>query len=151
MKKYTMSLALVTLLGVGAICFNANANPGFVVPLTDKSEPLISTDVQVGNGAEAVAGKKISVQYTGWLYDANAKGYKGKKIDSSRDRNQPYSFVLGANKVIEGWDQGLVGMKTGGQRTLIVPGHLGYGRHGAGDKVPPDAKLVFEIELLEVN
>lgn len=151
MKKSTMYLSLAILLCASAISFNTNANPGFVVPTTDKNEKLISTDVKVGTGAEAVADKKVSVHYTGWLYDSNAKENKGKKIDSSRDRNLPYSFVLGKKQVIDGWDQGLAGMKVGGLRTLVIPGYLAYGKHGAGEKVPPDSKLVFDVELLDVQ
>ena len=112
---------------------------------------LIKKDVVVGTGAEAVAGKTVSVHYTGWLYDASAPDHKGKKFDSSRDRGQPFDFPLGAGRVIKGWDEGVAGMKVGGQRTLIIPPDLGYGARGAGGVIPPNATLVFDVELLDVK
>ena len=151
MKKSVMCGSLALLLGVGAVSFGAQASPGFTVPATDKSEKMIVTDIKTGTGAEAVAGKRVSVHYDGWLYDEKAPDHKGKEVDSSRKHNLPYSFVLGKAQVIDGWDQGLPGMKVGGIRSLIIPGYLGYGAHGAGDMVPPNAKLVFEVELLEVQ
>jgi len=112
---------------------------------------LIKTDIKLGEGTEATAGHDVSVHYTGWLYDEAASGHKGKKFDSSRDRNQPFDFPLGAGHVIKGWDQGVAGMKVGGQRTLVIPAHLGYGPMGAGETIPPNAALVFDVELLGVN
>ena len=108
-------------------------------------------DVQAGTGAEAVAGKKVSVHYTGWLYDEARPDHHGAKFDSSRDRGQPFSFGLGAGSVIKGWDQGVAGMKVGGKRTLIIPPDLGYGTRGAGGVIPPNATLVFDVELLDVR
>ena len=112
---------------------------------------LQKTDVKLGNGDEAVAGKVVSVHYTGWLYDPNAADKHGAKFDSSRDRGTPFEFPLGAGRVIQGWDQGVVGMKVGGQRTLIIPADLAYGARGAGGVIPPNATLVFDIELLAVK
>ncbi len=112
---------------------------------------LIKNDVQQGTGAEAVSGKNVSVHYTGWLYDEAAPEHKGKKFDSSRDRNEPFEFRLGAGMVIQGWDQGVAGMKIGGQRTLIIPADMGYGKRGAGGVIPPNATLVFDVELLGVR
>ena len=112
---------------------------------------LSKTDAVVGDGEEATAGKTVSVHYTGWLYDEAAPEHKGKKFDSSRDRGQPFDFTLGAGQVIKGWDQGVVGMKVGGQRTLIIPPDLGYGARGAGGVIPPNATLVFDVELLGVR
>ncbi|MEJ2573940.1 MAG: FKBP-type peptidyl-prolyl cis-trans isomerase [Gammaproteobacteria bacterium] len=112
---------------------------------------LIKNDVVVGSGEEATAGKTVSVHYTGWLYDESAPEHKGKKFDSSRDRGQPFEFRLGAGQVIKGWDQGVAGMKVGGQRTLIIPPELGYGSRGAGRVIPPNATLVFDVELLGVR
>jgi FKBP-type peptidyl-prolyl cis-trans isomerase len=112
---------------------------------------LIKTDNKVGTGAEAVAGHEVSVHYTGWLYDEKAPDHKGKKFDSSRDRNEPFQFSLGAGMVIKGWDQGVAGMKIGGQRTLVIPPQLGYGARGAGGVIPPNATLVFDVELLGVH
>jgi peptidylprolyl isomerase len=102
-------------------------------------------EVVVGEGAEAVGGEKAVVHYTGWLYNA---GEKGKKFDSSVDRGEPFKFPLGAGRVIAGWDQGVKGMKIGGKRTLIIPPALGYGARGAGGVIPPNAKLMFDVELL---
>jgi FKBP-type peptidyl-prolyl cis-trans isomerase FkpA len=108
-------------------------------------------DTKVGSGAEASAGQQVTVHYTGWLYSADAPDHHGAKFDSSKDRNDPFSFSLGAGMVIQGWDQGVAGMKVGGQRTLIIPSSLGYGARGAGGDIPPNATLVFDIELLGVK
>ena len=112
---------------------------------------LIKTDVVVGEGEEATAGKTVSVHYTGWLYDEAAPDHKGKKFDSSRDRGEAFDFPLGAGHVIKGWDQGVVGMKVGGQRTLVIPPDLAYGSRGAGRVIPANATLVFDVELLGVR
>ena len=112
---------------------------------------LIKNDTKLGEGAEAAAGHHVTVHYTGWLYDEAAAGHKGRKFDSSRDRAEPFDFPLGAGHVIKGWDQGVAGMKVGGQRTLVIPPQLGYGARGAGGVIPPNATLVFDVELLEVN
>ena len=106
---------------------------------------------KVGTGAEAVAGKTVAVHYTGWLFDAAAPENKGKKFDSSRDRGDTFKFPLGGGRVIAGWDQGVAGMKVGGQRTLVIPPELGYGARGAGGVIPPNATLVFDVELLGVE
>ncbi len=118
---------------------------------TGKTEELQIIDQQQGEGDEAVAGKSIVVHYSGWLYDENAADNKGSKFDSSLDRGDPFSFVLGAGMVIQGWDQGFAGMKVGGKRTLIIPPQMGYGASGAGGVIPPNATLVFEVELLAVR
>lgn len=112
---------------------------------------LIKTDTKVGEGEEAQAGCYVVVHYTGWLYDTSAPENKGKKFDSSRDRDEPFDFPLGAGHVIKGWDQGVQGMKVGGQRTLVIPSSLGYGTRGAGGVIPPNATLVFDVELLDVQ
>lgn len=106
-------------------------------------------DEVVGTGTEAVKGKQVTVNYTGWILEAGDK--KGTKFDSSLDRKQPFSFVLGQGMVIRGWDEGVAGMKVGGKRTLMIPSHLGYGVRGAGGVIPPNANLVFEVELLKVE
>lgn len=117
-----------------------------------KITQLQKTDTAVGTGAEAVAGKVIVVHYTGWLYDPAAPDKKGRKFDSSLDRHSPFTFPLGGHKVIRGWDEGVAGMKVGGKRTLVIPPDMAYGGRGAGGGViPPDATLVFDIELLDVE
>jgi peptidylprolyl isomerase len=113
--------------------------------LTSMPSGLKYKDEVVGTGPEPKAGQSVSVHYTGWL-DQN--GQKGKKFDSSRDRGQPFSFTLGAGQVIAGWDQGVATMKTGGKRTLVIPPELGYGARGAGGVIPPNATLIFDVELL---
>jgi FKBP-type peptidyl-prolyl cis-trans isomerase FkpA len=117
----------------------------------DNITSLQITDVSVGSGAAATAGKEVSVHYTGWLYDPKASDKHGKKFDSSRDRGEPFSFKLGAGQVIRGWDQGVAGMKIGGKRTLVIPSELGYGARGAGGAIPPNATLLFDVELLGVK
>lgn len=112
---------------------------------------MMKTDVVVGEGAEATAGKNVSVHYTGWLYDAAAPDHKGTKFDSSRDRGVAFDFPLGAGRVIKGWDLGVAGMKVGGQRTLVIPSDLAYGSRGAGGVIPPNATLIFDVELLDVR
>lgn len=102
-------------------------------------------DTTVGDGAEARKGQSVTVHYTGWLY---TDGTQGAKFDSSKDRNDPFVFSLGAGMVIRGWDEGVAGMKVGGARTLIIPAELGYGARGAGGVIPPNATLKFDVELL---
>ena len=126
--------ALVTVLAAG----------------TAVAADLVKTDTVVGKGKEAIAGKTVVVHYTGWLHDASAKEKRGKQFDSSVGRG-PFSFPLGAGRVIKGWDEGVAGMKVGGKRTLVIPPEMGYGARGAGGVIPPNATLVFDVELLEVK
>ena len=144
MKRIALS-TLAILFSFSVISTTACAEQGGAVT------ELIKTDVKVGTGVEAKAGQYVSVHYTGWLYDAAAPGHKGSKFDSSRDRGTPFNFPLGAGRVIQGWDQGVQGMKVGGQRTLVIPANLGYGARGAGGVIPPNATLLFDVELLGVN
>jgi FKBP-type peptidyl-prolyl cis-trans isomerase FkpA len=118
--------------------------------LDAKGKELQKIDVKVGAGAEAVKGKAVVVHYTGWLYDP-ITSQKGAKFDSSRDRNVPFGFLLGEGRVIRGWEEGVQGMKVGGQRTLIIPPDMGYGERGAGGVIPPNATLIFDVELIEVK
>ena len=106
------------------------------------------TDSVVGDGDEATSGQFVTVHYTGWLYE---DGEQGAKFDSSRDRDEPFEFPLGGGRVIRGWDEGVQGMKIGGQRTLIIPPELGYGARGAGGVIPPHATLKFDVELIAVE
>ena len=112
---------------------------------------LTKQDGKAGAGAEATSGRQVTVHYTGWLYDAAKPDHKGTKFDSSRDRNEPFSFRLGGGEVIRGWDEGVAGMKIGGQRTLTIPPDMGYGARGAGGVIPPNATLLFDVELLDVK
>jgi FKBP-type peptidyl-prolyl cis-trans isomerase FkpA len=162
MKGYTMhkiSLLLTALLAISlgacqAQTDSASANSNSAqekTKMTANITELQKIDTQVGTGREAEFGFNVSVHYTGWLYDAKAEGFKGKKFDSSLDRKQPFDFTLGAGQVIQGWDEGFAGMKVGGKRTLIIPAEMGYGARGAGGVIPPNATLVFDVELLDVK
>lgn len=114
------------------------------------ADGLVKKDTVVGTGKEAVTGATVQVNYTGWLHDPKAADMHGAKFDSSVGRG-PFSFTLGAGRVIKGWDQGVVGMKVGGKRTLVIPSELAYGQRGAGGVIPPGATLVFDVELLDVK
>ncbi|MGR8932595.1 MAG: FKBP-type peptidyl-prolyl cis-trans isomerase [Gammaproteobacteria bacterium] len=143
MKKWLSSLAFIaTVLLHVSVQAEDTANRVTI------ASGLQYVDLSVGNGAEAVAGKSVSVHYTGWLDDS---GNKGKKFDSSVDRGVPFTFPLGAGRVIPGWDEGVAGMKVGGERTLYIPSELGYGASGAGGVIPPGANLIFDVELLGVE
>ncbi len=142
-----VSIAII-ILTVGAYLIFTERNPE---PVATGGENMITTnsglmyeDLVVGDGAEAVQGKNVSVHYTGWLED-------GTKFDSSLDRGQPFTFLLGAGNVIQGWEEGVAGMKSGGKRRLVIPPELGYGSTGAGGVIPPNATLIFEVELLGVQ
>ena len=136
-----------TLLGLSMLFFSLTF-AGYAVA---DSGGLIKIDVKTGTGKEATPGKMVSVHYTGWLFDKSVADNKGKKFDSSRDRPGHFTFPLGAGRVIKGWDQGVQGMKVGGQRTLIIPPSMGYGARGAGNVIPPNATLVFDVELMGVQ
>ena len=140
------ALALVVSLGV----LPHTAPPAFAQEgkTMTTSSGLTIADTKVGTGAEAKPGNSCVMHYTGWLYE---NGAKGTKFDSSLDRGEPFEFPLGAGRVIKGWDEGVAGMKVGGKRTLIIPPQLGYGARGAGGAIPPNATLLFDVELLEVK
>ena len=112
---------------------------------------LQAQDVTPGTGAEARKGQTVRVHYTGWLYDPAKADKRGTKFDSSKDRNEPFEFRLGAEEVIQGWDEGVAGMKVGGTRILTIPPAMGYGAHGASNVIPPNATLLFEVELLDAR
>jgi FKBP-type peptidyl-prolyl cis-trans isomerase FkpA len=137
--------ALLVLVSVSVAC-SGEVNMG-----ESKVSGLITQDQTVGTGHEAVAGRRVTVHYTGWLYDPLRPENKGAKFDSSRDRNEPFTFQLGAGRVIRGWDEGVAGMKVGGRRILTIPPDYGYGASGAGGVIPPNATLLFDVELLDVR
>jgi FKBP-type peptidyl-prolyl cis-trans isomerase len=146
MKTHLISffivLGIVTMVSVNA---QNNASPTKVTGKpTSTPSGLQYWDIVVGTGAAAESGKPVKVHYTGWLTD-------GKKFDSSVDRGQPFGFPLGGGQVIKGWDEGVKGMKVGGKRQLRIPPDLGYGARGAGGVIPPNATLIFDVELLEVG
>lgn len=157
MKLLSTLLAGICFLGLSACqaeSNNADAEKSTAkeaVAMTENITELKKIDTQVGTGREAEPGFNVTVHYTGWLYDPAAKDGKGKKFDSSLDRNQPFNFFLGGGQVIQGWDEGFAGMKVGGKRTLIIPSEMGYGARGAGGVIPPNANLIFDVELLGVK
>lgn len=143
---------LVAALAATALAADAFAQEPASAPPVASEPAVLVTDVVAGIGDEALPGMNLIVHYTGWLHDPAAKDQRGRKFDSSRDRGQPLSFLLGAGRVIRGWEQGLPGMKVGGTRRLVIPPSLAYGARGAGNGViPPHATLVFEVELLAVE
>ena len=140
------------LLAVAAMACGSSSTEGAGVAEGQSNiTALVSTDLTPGTGVEAAAGQTVSVHYTGWLYDEGAADHKGKKFDSSKDRGEPFSFRLGAAEVIPGWDTGVAGMKVGGSRRLTIPPEMAYGRRGAGGVIPPNATLVFDVDLLGVR
>ena len=148
MKLLKTLLGLATLAGMtAATAADAGPNDLPKAPVT----ALAKLDRTVGTGIEAKAGATVQVHYTGWLYDPAAADGHGKKFDSSVDRGQPFVFRLGAGMVIQGWDEGVAGMKIGGKSTLVIPAEMGYGARGAGGVVPPNATLIFDVELLGVR
>jgi FKBP-type peptidyl-prolyl cis-trans isomerase FkpA len=147
------------IIAVLMLCALVACRDGSDISELSEGEPMADTgikqlqkeDVKVGGGDEARAGHVVRVHYTGWLYDASAADKRGQKFDSSKDSNQPFDFTLGGREVIPGWDEGVAGMKVGGTRILTIPPAMGYGARGAGGVIPPNATLVFEVELLEVK
>jgi FKBP-type peptidyl-prolyl cis-trans isomerase FkpA len=153
MKRSTLLFALLTLCASGAQAQSASAQAPAapVVAAEPAADPLIKTDTKVGTGTEAILGSTVVVHYTGWLFKPVAPKQHGRKFDSSLERNEPLDFTLGAGKVIKGWEQGVLGMKVGGKRTLIIPSALAYGPKGFPPVIPASADLIFDIELLNVK
>jgi peptidylprolyl isomerase len=141
----SVALAGATLLAAGATTPAAAQTSGSTMTT---ASGLKIQDTEVGTGATPQAGQTCVMHYTGWLYE---NGAKGQKFDSSLDRGQPFEFPIGRGRVIKGWDEGVASMKVGGKRTLIIPPELGYGARGAGGVIPPNATLLFEVELLAVK
>jgi FKBP-type peptidyl-prolyl cis-trans isomerase FkpA len=155
MKKTTLFGAAVLLAAFAVAAIAVDAQPktkektAMTMPKTVND--LIKIDQTVGQGKEALPPTEVTVHYTGWLYDPSKPDGHGTKFDSSVDRGDPFTFLLGGGQVIRGWDEGVAGMKVGGKRTLIIPSHMGYGARGAGGVIPPYATLVFDVELLGVR
>jgi FKBP-type peptidyl-prolyl cis-trans isomerase FkpA len=145
----TVLMVLVALAGCGQQS-SETAVAATAAPAKQVTE-LMRTDAVVGAGEPIGSGQVAVVHYTGWLYVPEAAEQKGTKFDSSRDRGEPFRFVIGAGQVIQGWDQGVAGMQVGGQRRLIIPATLGYGERGAGGVIPPNATLLFDVELLAIE
>lgn len=141
MRVSRRDLAILVLSGFFAA-------PALAQQETTTPSGLRYVETRQGSGAAAKPGQTAVVHYTGWLSEG---GRKGKKFDSSRDRGEPFAFPLGAGRVIKGWDEGVAGMKPGGQRTLIIPPELGYGARGAGGVIPPNATLIFDVELVALK
>ena len=155
-----MKLINILLAGACALTLNACKAESTTSTSTQETPTMTSSstitelqknDTIVGTGREAEPGFNVSVHYTGWLYDDKAADKKGTKFDSSVDRKEPFKFDLGAGQVIQGWDEGFAGMKIGGKRTLVIPPEMGYGARGAGGVIPPNATLIFDVELLDVK
>ena len=149
MRHNISFLVFVCMIAASAACGSSTS------PSASASDSgvtsLQSTDVKVGTGTQATSGRLLTVNYTGWLYSSGAADHHGSQFDSSRDPGRtPYTFTLGTGSVIAGWDQGVLGMRVGGQRTLVIPPSLGYGNR-AMDKIPANSTLIFDIELLDVR
>lgn len=148
MKKLFVTIILL-------LCFGSTWAIDITLEKTLKEEnkmtEFTTIDSQLGEGREAEKGLTITVHYSGWIYDENEDDKKGNKFDSSKDRNEPFTFVLGVGQVIKGWDDGFAGMKIGGTRTIIIPSEMGYGSRGAGSVIPPNADLIFDVELLGIQ
>jgi|SRR5882672_12816271 len=151
-QRFALIFSLFTVLGAAFGCGGTNKSnaPSTSAPMRVNGQPTTTAsglqywDIVAGTGATAAPGVMVKVHYTGFLTT-------GEKFDSSRDRGEPFSFPLGAGQVIKGWDEGVAGMKVGGQRQLRIPPQLGYGAAGAGGAIPPNATLIFDVELLEVG
>ncbi|HEX4942824.1 MAG TPA: FKBP-type peptidyl-prolyl cis-trans isomerase [Usitatibacteraceae bacterium] len=146
MKKLAIAAA-VALLAANACAQTATAPAAATAPVEVKE--LIKKDTKLGEGKVAEKGKAVLVHYTGWLYDPKAPGQKGAQFDTSVGKATPFGFVIGAGRVIKGWDEGVPGMKEGGKRTLIIPPAMAYGEKGAGGLIPPNATLLFEVEFIK--
>ncbi len=145
MRRLLLTCLILLCSLVLAACSEPGPPPGGSVAALERIDQV------AGDGALATPGSKVTVHYTGWLYDERVPERRSRKFDSSLDRGEPFSFLLGAGQVIRGWDEGVAGMRVGGKRTLRIPADMGYGKRGAGRVIPPHASLVFEVELLDVE
>jgi peptidylprolyl isomerase len=146
-RLFALALA-ASLAGIVFTAASANLTPAKAQPVMTTADGLQIIDLKVGTGASPKKGQTVVVHYTGWLY---TDGKKGTKFDSSVDRGQPFEFPIGQQQVIPGWDEGVATMKVGGKRTLIIPSALAYGANGAGGVIPPNATLIFDVELLRIK
>lgn len=152
MKTRIASLAIIALVAGCGRDAPVEATPATTAQSLPPVTELQKTDFVQGAGEGISAGQTAVVHYTGWLYTPSAPEQKGEKFDSSRDKGAPFRFTIGAGNVIQGWDEGVQGMQVGDQRRLVIPAHLGYGERGAGrGKIPPNAALLFEVELLAIE
>ena len=157
MNRYWIGAGALALIAAGLIInivrHSDSGGTADAVPAPSVLAPgdPFMTDIKTGTGPAIKSGQTAVVHYTGWLYDEKAPEKKGRKFDSSRDRNQPFDFELGAGMVIQGWDEGVEGMQVGGQRRLVIPPEKGYGSQGAGGVIPPNATLVFDVELVGIE
>ncbi len=147
--KFVLTILAVAVVSLGAVACGGDSGTS---PTILPGAPFSTTDVRVGTGADATAGRRVTVNYTGWIYDPARPENKGQQFDTSVGAGrQPYLFTLGTGMVIRGFDQGVIGMKVGGLRRVTIPPDLAYGSAGSGGVIPPNATLVFDIELLEVS
>jgi peptidylprolyl isomerase len=151
-RRFALALPAFLLVAIGVARAEERVSPTEIqmtaTDLTTTSSGLRYTDTTIGTGASPATGQTCVMHYTGWLYE---NGVKGKKFDSSVDRGEPFEFPIGTGRVIKGWDEGVAGMKVGGKRTLVIPPSLGYGARGAGGVIPPNATLLFEVELIALK
>lgn len=147
--KYVLSVLMVALVS-SAGC-SREAPHAVTAPSAPAVTELQKADIVKGTGEGISQGQTAVVHYTGWLYDPSAPDHKGREFDSSRKRGEPFRFVIGAGQVIQGWDEGVQGMQPGGQRQLVIPSKLAYGERGQGGVIPPDATLLFDVELLAIE
>jgi len=149
-----MTRALIAAAAVAALVVGCAAEPPKPAPPAPKCDPapaqLMLQDLQEGKGEPINARSAVLVGYTGWLYDPCKPDHKGEMFDTSEGRQTPFGLIVGTGRVIQGWDEGLIGMREGGKRRLVIPADKAYGAKGAGDKIPPNATLVFDVELLKV-
>jgi FKBP-type peptidyl-prolyl cis-trans isomerase FkpA len=157
MNRYWIGAGALALIAAGLIINivrhsdSAGTADAVTAPVTAAPGEPFMTDIKTGTGPAIKKGQTAVVHYTGWLYTESAPEKKGKKFDSSRDRGQPFDFELGAGMVIQGWDEGVEGMQVGGERRLVIPPEKGYGSQGAGGVIPPNATLVFDVELVGIE
>lgn len=157
MKHTSLLVSMLAVITLGASGCKADLelpnsqNKQKDTTMTQGITELVKKDTVIGKGREAEPGFNVTVHYTGWLYDPSKEDGHGQKFDSSLDRREPFMFSLGNGQVIRGWDEGFAGMKVGGKRTLIIPPEMGYGARGAGGVIPPNATLIFDVELLEIK